>query len=89
METEELKVRIQEEVDAHRQELIDLSLKIHANPELGWREEKASAWLAALKIKDRLQGKKVVLVISGGNISMQHLRAALDQVEVGSGDVNR
>ncbi len=46
METEELKVRIQEEVDAHRQELIDLSLKIHANPELGWREEKASAWLA-------------------------------------------
>ena len=46
METEKLKVKIQEEVDTHRQELIDLSLKIHANPELGWREEKASAWLA-------------------------------------------
>jgi len=33
-------------VEAHRQELIDLSLKIHANPEVGWQEEKSSGWLA-------------------------------------------
>jgi threonine dehydratase len=49
----------------------------------------AASLAAALKIKDRLQGKKVVLVISGGNISMQHLRTALDQVEVSAGEVNR
>ena len=47
----------------------------------------AASLAAALKIKDRLQGKKVVLVISGGNISMQHLRAALDQVGVGAAEV--
>lgn len=31
----------------------------------------------ALKIKDQLKGKKVAIVASGGNISMQHLREAL------------
>ena len=49
----------------------------------------AASLAAALKIKHRLQEKKVVLVISGGNISMQHLLAALDQVGVGAGEVNR
>jgi len=46
MELGKLKKEIQEEVEAHRQELIDLSLKIHANPEVGWQEEKSSGWLA-------------------------------------------
>jgi len=46
MELEKLKKEIQAEVEAHRQELIDLSLKIHANPEVGWQEEKSSGWLA-------------------------------------------
>jgi len=46
MELGKLKKEIQEEVEAHRQELIDLSLKIHANPEIGWQEEKSSGWLA-------------------------------------------
>jgi len=46
MELEKLKKEIQAEVETHRQELIDLSLKIHANPELCWHEEKASGWLA-------------------------------------------
>ena len=32
---------------------------------------------AAVKIKDRLAGKKVALVASGGNLSMQHLREAI------------
>ena len=40
-----LKASIQTEVDANRQELIDLSLKIHRNPELGWKEVQASGWL--------------------------------------------
>lgn len=46
MELQRLKMQIQDEVEARRQELIALSLKIHANPEVGWQEEKASGWLA-------------------------------------------
>lgn len=45
MKTERLKKKIQEQVEANRQELIDISLKIHDNPEVGWTEEKASGWL--------------------------------------------
>ncbi|GIX48594.1 MAG: threonine ammonia-lyase [Candidatus Tectimicrobiota bacterium] len=37
----------------------------------------AASLAAALKLRDRLRGKKVVLVMSGGNVSLQHLRAAL------------
>lgn len=37
----------------------------------------AAPLAAAIKIKDRLQGKKVALVLSGGNISLDQLRAAL------------
>ncbi|MCI0441427.1 MAG: threonine/serine dehydratase [Chloroflexi bacterium] len=39
----------------------------------------AASLAAALKLKDRLRGKKVALVASGGNISMRHLKAALAQ----------
>ena len=39
----------------------------------------SAALAAALKIKDRLRGKKVVLVMSGGNITPDQLRAALEQ----------
>ena len=39
----------------------------------------AASLAAALKIRDRIRGKKVVLVVSGGNISLTHLRAALEQ----------
>jgi len=38
----------------------------------------ASSLAAALKIKDRLQGKKVALVMSGGNISRQQLATVLE-----------
>jgi amidohydrolase len=44
---ERLKALAAEEVEAHRQELIDLSLRIHDNPETALHEEKASAWLCA------------------------------------------
>ncbi len=38
-------------------------------------EASAATFAAALQIKEQLQGKKVVLVMSGGNISMQNLAA--------------
>jgi len=45
MVLEDLKKRIQEEVEIHREELVSLAQKIHSNPELSWEEEKASGWL--------------------------------------------
>jgi len=41
-----LKKRVISEVDRRRDELIALSLKLHANPEVAFQEEKASTWLA-------------------------------------------
>ena len=40
-----LKSEVNRQVEQQRQELIKLSLKIHANPELGFEEKRASAWL--------------------------------------------
>ncbi|MBM3945619.1 MAG: threonine/serine dehydratase, partial [SAR202 cluster bacterium] len=37
----------------------------------------AASLAAAIKIKDRLKGKKVALVMSGGNMSLTHLKKAL------------
>ncbi len=37
----------------------------------------AASLAGALKIKDQLRGKKVALVMSGGNLSMEHLKTAL------------
>jgi amidohydrolase len=42
----DLKQQAAADVDAHRQELIDLSLRIHATPEIAFQEEKSSAMLA-------------------------------------------
>lgn len=42
----ELKRRVQQEVETRRQELIDLSLRIHASPELAFKEEQAAALLS-------------------------------------------
>jgi amidohydrolase len=44
---EELKSKIKDDVESQRQQLIQMSLSIHDNPELGFKEEKASAWLAS------------------------------------------
>lgn len=41
-----LKARVIAEVEAQREALIELSLRIHQNPELGFKERKASRWLA-------------------------------------------
>ena len=45
MEIENLKLKVKDSVEAQRQQLIRLSLNIHDNPELGFEEDKASAWL--------------------------------------------
>jgi len=47
LEIEKLKLKIKDSVELQRQQLIQLSLNIHDNPELGFEEEKASAWLTS------------------------------------------
>ncbi len=47
MDIEELKSKVKHSIDSQRQQLIQLSLNIHDNPELGFKEEKASAWLTS------------------------------------------
>lgn len=44
--SDELKKRVTAEVDARRDELVELSLRIHANPETAFMEAKASGWLS-------------------------------------------
>ena len=56
----ELKARIGKQVEYHRHELIELSLRIHANPELGFKEEKASTWLTGYLEKNGFQIEKGV-----------------------------
>jgi amidohydrolase len=46
LEIEQLKLEAKDSVELQRQQLIQLSLSIHDNPELGFKEEKASVWLA-------------------------------------------
>jgi amidohydrolase len=41
----ELKSTVQSNIDNHTQQLADLSLKIHSNPETGFNERKALKWL--------------------------------------------
>ena len=45
MDIEKLKASAIDEIDARRHQLSELSLKIHSNPELGFQEVKAVAWL--------------------------------------------
>ena len=45
MNIEKLKAQVSGEIDARRHQLSELSLKIHSNPELGFQEVKAAAWL--------------------------------------------
>ena len=45
MDIEELKGQVSSEIDARRHQLNELSLRIHSNPELGFQENKAVAWL--------------------------------------------
>jgi amidohydrolase len=47
LKIEQLKLKVKNSVELQRQRLIQLSLNIHDNPELGLKEEKASAWLTS------------------------------------------
>lgn len=47
MDIERLKLEAKQSVESHKQQLIQLSLNIHDNPELGFKEEKAAAWLTS------------------------------------------
>ena len=51
-----LKRQVISDVDRRRDELVALSLKLHANPEIAFQEEKAAAWLA-----DYLEGEGFAL----------------------------
>jgi len=46
LDAEKLKTSVIDEIDACRDQLNELSLKIHANPELAFQEVKAAAWLS-------------------------------------------
>jgi amidohydrolase len=45
MNADEMKWHVQRQIDARREELTGLCTKIHENPEPGWKETKAAAWL--------------------------------------------
>jgi amidohydrolase len=45
METQELKKSALDDIETRREQLGELSLKIHSNPELGFQEVKAADWL--------------------------------------------
>ena len=45
MDTERLKTSVVGVIDARRQQLSELSLKIHANPEIAFQEVKSATWL--------------------------------------------
>ena len=45
VDVEELKASVIGEVEAHCDQLNELSLRIHSNPELGFQEIKAASWL--------------------------------------------
>jgi len=53
-----LKTEISRRIDEQRQALIELSLNIHDNPELGFKEEKASGWLTDYLAKNSFQIEK-------------------------------
>jgi amidohydrolase len=45
LDTEKLKAKVRDSIETQREQLIQLSLNIHDNPELGFKEEKAATWL--------------------------------------------
>jgi len=47
LEIEELKLEVRQSIESQREQLIELSVDIHDNPESGFKEEKAAAWLTS------------------------------------------
>src|SRR4029453_10802907 len=57
-----LKTHVTDAVDQMAEDLWSLSLQIHANPELAFKEEKAASWLTAFLER---QGCRVVRGVGG------------------------
>ena len=58
---------------------LEQAIVLHLEKTHNLTEHAGAASLAgALKLRERLQGKKIALVMSGGNVSVPQLRAALD-----------
>jgi len=53
LEMGKLKLKVKDSVELQRQQLIQLSLNIHDNPELGFEEEKAATWLTSYLEENR------------------------------------
>ncbi len=67
------------------EEELNSAIVLHLENTHNLTEHAGAASLAgAVKIKEKLQGKKVVLVMSGGNVTLTHLKAAIKQEEGGS-----
>jgi len=47
LQIDELKIEVNNKVEVQKPQLVQLSLNIHDNPELGFHEEKASTWLTS------------------------------------------
>ena len=47
MKIDELKIEVDNKVEVQKPQLVQLSLNIHDNPEVGFHEEKASMWLTS------------------------------------------
>ena len=59
---------------------MDQAVILHLENTHNLTEHAGAASLAgAVKIKDQLAGKKVVLIMSGGNLSMQQLKELLEK----------
>ena len=66
MDIKNLKASVIGTIDTHRNLLSELSLKIHSNPELGFKEFKAAAWLTALKKLSSFEIVRKELMIKSG-----------------------
>ena len=65
---------------------LEQAVVLHLEKTHNLTEHAGAASLAgALKLRERLRGKKIALVMSGGNVSVPQLRAALDAVPKDTG----
>jgi amidohydrolase len=73
MDAKDPKEAIRERMDQERGSLVELSHRIHANPELGFEEEKAAAWLsealadAGFSVESGAGGMPTAFVARAGN----------------------
>ncbi len=64
LDIEKIKALVISEVDTRRQQLSELSLKIHANPEVAFQEVKAAGWLTLIPLR-RLGLRQIFRAVTG------------------------